>query len=71
MLLNPKHESRGLAGRNPKQGSKFEIQMFKTKSKTQTLLNALAIRAMRMTGGQKPPIGAQRRSFFMGLEHGI
>jgi hypothetical protein len=52
MLLKPKHESRGPAGRNPKQGSKSEIQMFKTRSKTRTLLNALAIRAMKMTSGQ-------------------
>jgi hypothetical protein len=50
MLLNPKQESRGTAGRNPKQGSKSEIQMFKTKSEARTRLNALAIRTMKMTG---------------------
>jgi hypothetical protein len=41
LLLNPKHEIR-----NPKQGSKSEIQMFKTNSKTRTRLNALAIRTL-------------------------
>jgi hypothetical protein len=51
-LLNPKHKSRGPSGRNPKQGSKSQIQMFKTKSKTRTRLKVLATRTMKMTGGQ-------------------
>jgi hypothetical protein len=40
-VLNPKHESRGPAERNPKQGSKSEIQMFKTNSEALILLNSL------------------------------
>jgi hypothetical protein len=47
MLLNPKHKSRGRAGRNPKQASKFEIQIFKTKSKTRIMLNSLAIQPIK------------------------
>jgi hypothetical protein len=45
MFLNPKHEAR-----NPKQGSKSEIQMFKTNPETRILLNPLAIQRIKVTG---------------------
>jgi hypothetical protein len=43
MLLNPRHEIP-----NPKQGSKSEIQMFKTNSETRILLNSLGIQTIRV-----------------------
>jgi hypothetical protein len=52
VALHQKNHALKSEARNPKQGSKFEIRISKTKSKTRARLNALAIGSIKVTDGQ-------------------